>query len=219
MATWMLRLTKEDAEKVIEYLAAEGGLNIDKLYKASARRGYTETPGAGDKPGKIGDPHKLADIIHSGLMDPDFYNVAEYTYELQMTMFQAVGGMDQIAKALEKKVHSKHKLGAEVTKITNTANGVNIIYKDATGEHSLNGDMCICTLPLPVLSNINHNFSSDVSRAIDYIDYMKTGKIGLQFKRRFWEEDDHIYGGITHTNNDLRRSFIHRMITWAKKVY
>jgi monoamine oxidase len=200
-------LTKEDTEKVISYLAAEGGLNIDKLYKASARRGYTETPGAGDKPGKIGDPHKLADIINSGLMDPDFYNVAEYTYELQMTMFQAVGGMDQIAKALEKKVAQNIKLGAEVTKITNTPNGVNIIYKDALGEHSLNGDMCICTLPLPVLSNISHNFSSDVSRAIDYIDYMKTGKIGLQFKRRFWEEDDHIYGGITHTNNDLTQIF------------
>ncbi|HEX8021031.1 flavin monoamine oxidase family protein, partial [Mucilaginibacter sp.] len=32
--------TKEDGEKIIEYLQAEGGLDIDKLYKASARRGY-----------------------------------------------------------------------------------------------------------------------------------------------------------------------------------
>ncbi|MBE9660312.1 flavin monoamine oxidase family protein [Mucilaginibacter myungsuensis] len=200
-------LTKEDAEKVLNYLAAEGGLNIDKLYKASARRGYIESPGAGDKPGKIGDPHKLADIIQSGLLDPDFYNVAEYTYELQMTMFQAVGGMDQIAKAFEKKLKPFIRLGAEVTKITNTPNGATIIYKDKLGEHSISGDMCICTLPLPVLSNINNNFSGDVSRAIDYVEYMKTGKIGLQFKRRFWEEDDQIYGGITHTNNDLTQIF------------
>ncbi len=200
-------LSKEDAEKVIEYLMAEGGLNPDKLYRASARRGYTEAPGAGDKPGKIADPHKLADIIQSGLMDPDFYNVAEYTYELQMTMFQAIGGMDQIAKALQAKVAPMLKLGAEVTHIANLPEGVKITYKDATGEHALQGDLCICTLPLPVLSNVNNNFSGDVSRAIDYIGYMKTGKIGLQFKRRFWEEDDHIYGGITHTNNELTQIF------------
>jgi monoamine oxidase len=200
-------LTKEDGEKIIEYLRAEGGLDIDKLYKASARRGYTESPGAGDKPGKIADPHKLADIIRSGLMDADFYNVAEYTYELQMTMFQAVGGMDQIAKALEKKVAPSIKMGAEVTAITNLPEGVKITYKDAQGVHELTGDMCICTLPLPVLSNISNNFSGDVSRAIDYVGYISTGKIGLQFKRRFWEEDEHIYGGITHTNNDLTQIF------------
>ena len=25
-------------------------------------------------------------------------------------------------------------------------------------------------------------------------------KVGLQFKRRFWEQDEHIYGGITYTD-------------------
>ena len=200
-------LTKEDGEKIIEYLMAEGGLDPDKLYKASARRGYIESPGAGNKAGKIADPHKLADLLHSGLMDPDFYNVAEYTYELQMTMFQAVGGMDKIAMAFEKKIAPMIKLGAEVTSIQNVTDGVKISYKDKTGIHEINGDLCICTLPLPVLSNINTNFSSDVSRAIDYIGYNQTGKIGLQFKRRFWEEDEHIYGGITHTNNELTQIF------------
>ena len=200
-------LTKEDGQKIIEYLMAEGGLDVDKLYKASARRGYIESPGAGNKPGLISDPYKLADIIKSGLMDPDFYNVAEYTYELQMTMFQAVGGMDKIAQAFEKKVASMLKLNAEVLSINNTTDGVKIIYKDKSGEHELQGDMCICTLPLPVLSYVKNNFSSDVNRAIDFIEYNKTGKIGLQFKRRFWEEDEHIYGGITHTNNELTQIF------------
>ena len=117
-------LTKEDAQKIIEYLRAEGGLNIDKLYKASDRRGFIEHPGPGDRAGKIADPHKLADILHSGLMEPDFYNVAEYTYELQMTMFQAVGGMDVIAKSLEKKLPGIIRFGCEVTNIHNTAEGV-----------------------------------------------------------------------------------------------
>jgi monoamine oxidase len=29
--------------------------------------------------------------------------------------------------------------------------------------------------------------------------------VGLQFKRRFWEEDEHIYGGITYTDLPISR--------------
>jgi monoamine oxidase len=200
-------LTAEDTQKLLEYLRAEGGLDIDKLYKVSSRRGYTEMPGAGDRPGKIADAHKLADIISSGLLDPDFYNVAEYTFELQMTMLQATGGMDQIARAFEQKLGKLIRFNTQVTAIYNLPEGVRITYKDSQGEKKLEADFCICTIPLPVLSNIDHNFASDASRAIDFITYNTTGKIGLQFKRRFWEEDEHIYGGITHTNNELTQIF------------
>jgi monoamine oxidase len=199
--------TKEDSQKIVEYLRAEGGLDIDKLYKASARRGYIDPPGAGEKIGKIDDPYRLADLIQSGFLDPDFYNVAEYTYELQMTMFQAVGGNQQIAKAFEKKLGSVIKLGSVVKAVHNTEKGIRITYTDQTSEKIIEGDLCICTIPLPVLSNIDHNFSSDVSRAIDYIPYIHTGKIGLQFRRRFWEEDENLFGGITHTNNELTQIF------------
>lgn len=200
-------LSIEDGQKLLEYLRAEGGLDIDKLYKASARRGYIESPGSGSRVGKIADPHQLSDIIRSGLLDPDFYNVAEYTYELQMTMFQAVGGMEKIAMALEKLIAKTVRKGAAVSAILNMDQGVKVTYKDKSGVHELSGDLCICTIPLPVLSNINHNFSSAVSRAIDFTTYNATGKIGLQFKRRFWEEDENIFGGITHTNNDLTQIF------------
>jgi monoamine oxidase len=200
-------MSKEDTLKVIEYLEAEGGLDIDKLYKASARRGYIESPGPGSREGKIGDPHSLLAMLQSGLLDPDFYNVAEYTYELQGTLFQAVGGMDRIAAAFEREVGAQVRLQAEVTSIHNVEQGVKVVYKDPAGEKAMQADFCICTIPLPVLSNIDHNFSSDASRAIDSVVYMSTGKIGLQFKRRFWEEDEGIYGGITHTNNQLTQIF------------
>lgn len=200
-------LQKEDVPKILEFLRAEGGLNIDKLYKASDRRGYTLHPGAGNQPGSIADPHKLTDILSSGLMDPDFYNVTEYVYELQMTMFQATGGMDRIADALKNKVKNMITYNAEVKGIQNTGDGVKIMYKQAAVDKAATADFCICTIPLPVLSNIDHDFSSDISRAIDFVPYINTGKIGLQFKRRFWEEDEQIYGGITRTNNELAQVF------------
>ena len=200
-------MSKEDTLKVIEYLRAEGGLDIDKFYKASARRGYIESPGPGDREGTIGDPHALLAMLQSGLLDPDFYNVAEYAYELQGTLFQAVGGMDRIAAAFEQRVGGQIRYHAEVSQIHNLEQGVKVVYKDPGGEKTVQADLCICTIPLPVLSNIDHNFSSDASRAIDSVVYMSTGKIGLQFKRRFWEEDEGIYGGITHTNNQLTQLF------------
>lgn len=200
-----MAMTQEDVEKVVNFLRAEGGLDPDNLYKASARRGYIKEPGV--NPGEYSEAHTLSDILSSGLMEPDFYNVAEYTYELQMTMFQAVGGMDMIAKKLSEKVMSLIQLDAEVSSINNTEDGVSIVYNTKNGEQKIDADLCICTIPLPVLSYIDHNFSGNVSRAIDYASYNKTGKIGLQFKRRFWEEDEHIYGGITHTNNELTQIF------------
>lgn len=200
-------MTKEDSEKIIEYLRAEGGLDTDKLYKASARRGYSIAPGAGNKAGVVSDAYALSDIIGAGFMEPDFYNVAEYTYELQMTMFQAIGGMDQIAKAFEKRLASPIKYEQEVIAIKNTGDGVRIDVKNKAGVQSMDADFCICTIPLPVLSNIDHNFSSAVSRAIDFGNYISTGKIGLQFNQRFWETDENIYGGITHTNNELTQIF------------
>ncbi len=30
-------------------------------------------------------------------------------------------------------------------------------------------------------------------------------KVGLQFKRRFWEEDEAIYGGISYTDLPIRK--------------
>jgi monoamine oxidase len=39
-----------------------------------------------------------------------------------------------------------------------------------------------------------------MSTAIENVYYDSSTKIGLKFKRRFWEQDDQIYGGISYTN-------------------
>jgi monoamine oxidase len=61
-------------------------------------------------------------------------------------------------------------------------------------------DWCLCTIPLSVLSQIEMNVSPALAAAIDAVPYAAALKVGLQFRRRFWEEDENIYGGISYTN-------------------
>jgi monoamine oxidase len=42
--------------------------------------------------------------------------------------------------------------------------------------------------------------SAPMHTAINSLAYETSIKVGLEFKRRFWEEDDHIYGGISYTD-------------------
>jgi monoamine oxidase len=41
--------------------------------------------------------------------------------------------------------------------------------------------------------------------AIAAVPYASAVKVGLQFKRRFWEEDEQIYGGITMTDLPIQQ--------------
>ena len=201
------QLTKEDVERLVDFLKNEGDLNTAHLYKGTNRRGYKtkSEPGAGTKPGDMTDPFGLTDLLRSGFMQPVFYNVGDYMYEQQTTLLQPVGGMDAIPKALEKKLAGKIVFNAPVSELRKTENGVRVVYQSAGKPVEISGEFCVCTLPLPMLKNLESDLSGTIKRAADFVPYIKTGKIGLQFKRRFWEEDDWIYGGISRTNMDINQ--------------
>lgn len=194
-------LTTEDKEKMIEFLKTYGDLDPDLFYKGSSRRGYTVEPSAGLQPGSVGDPYSLSALIELGFADLESF---EWSYDQQMTMFQPVGGMDQIAKAFESKVSSMITFQAEVKEIRKTPEGARIVYADAKGTlQEVTGDYCICTIPLSVLKNIPSDFSPEMKTAIASVEYAKAGKSGLQFNRRFWEEDGNLFGGITWAAQDI----------------
>ena len=67
----------------------------------------------------------------------------------------------------------------------------------------ISADYCICTIPPMVLSKIPNNFPARTKTDIATLQPMHTGKLGLQFRRRFWEEDEQIFGGITDTNTEI----------------
>ena len=61
-------------------------------------------------------------------------------------------------------------------------------------------EFAVCALPLTRLRDVVSDFSAERRAAMASVNYEMAGKIGLQFGRRFWEEDDRIFGGNSSTD-------------------
>ena len=193
-------LTADDKEQLISYLVHEGYLDSEDLaYRGTSGRGYASNPGAGMNPGESSDPHGFLDLLRSGL-GRTFRSIGAWNQ--QPTMLQPVGGMDRIAKAFEREVGHMIRYGMEVQRIRQNDEGVTVEVENVrSGEtYTIEGDYLINTIPLSVLNQIDNGHSEEHRRAMGEVSYASTGKMGLQFSRRFWEEDDHIYGGHSVTN-------------------
>ena len=197
-------LTEQDQRLLLDYLAHEGQLDAGDLrYKGRSGRGYAVNPGAGMTPGagKESDPLGFKELLESKV--GNIYSAVQ-DFPMQNTMFQPVGGMDQIVKAFEKRIGKNIRFRAEVQTIRHGENHVAVTYKDtASGKFTtVSADYCLCTIPLSVLRMVDTDFSPKFKAAIKQVAYAPVGKIGLQMKRRFWEEDDQIYGG--HVLTDIK---------------
>jgi monoamine oxidase len=188
-------MTSADKERVVEFLRVYGDLSPDLFYKGSTRSGFRTLPGASFQEGAQRDP-----IDMHLLLDEDLWTgvIFEDVFVMQATMFQPVGGMDRIPAAFAKRLHPRIRLGAQVTEITKLAEGVRVVYRDRhAGELlSITAAFAIVTIPLPVLAGIQSNFSAPFKRAIAGTAYDSAVKLAWQ-SNRFWETQDHIYGGIS----------------------
>jgi monoamine oxidase len=195
-------LTADDKQRMLDFLRTYGALDPELKYTGSSRRGYEVPQGASNAPGVVATPFELTGLLQLGFASD---SVFEWGYDQQMTMFEPVGGIDQIAKALERRVGRSIRFNSEVKEIRKLDNGARIIYADTNSGamQELIGDFCICTIPLPVLKSVPSDFAPDMQAAIAGVSYAVTGKSGLQFNRRFWEEDEDIYGGISQTNQTI----------------
>ena len=195
----------DDKQKLSEALAAWGFLDRDGRYVksdwTSTSRGYEVDPGGGLAPRQVpSEPIKFDELLRSGLWA---YLSSPFDYELDPSIFQPVGGMDRIAMVVYHEVAPLVQLNAKVVKIDQNERGVEVFYVDAQkggAPQRATADWCICTIPLSVLGQIEVKVGPAMSAAIRAVAYEAAVKVGLQFKRRFWEEDERIYGGITYTD-------------------
>jgi monoamine oxidase len=185
-------LTAEDRDRVVAYLRRLGALDQQGRYRGSSRRGA-------DGQGQPFAPLALRELF-GGI--PDFYVQADWWS--QPTMMQVVGGMDRLPAALAARLGNRIVYRAAVREIRQSERGVWAIYADADGRpRRVDADYCVCTIPLPVLRDLQKDLSPPVQAAIAAAEYDGAGKIGLQFRRRFWEQDDDIYGGRSWTDQEI----------------
>jgi monoamine oxidase len=197
-------LTPDDREALIESLRVTGALDDNNSYKASLLtsrfRGYDKPPGAGFNGAPTpSSPLGLSEILQSrlwqSLADADLI-------DHQMPMFQPVGGMDQIAQAFAREVGDLIRYNSKVVSLQQDESGVRVSYEDTRsgGIMTTEADWCVCTVPFSILGQMEHNLSPDLTAAVNNVYYRGSAKWGLEFKRRFWEEDERIYGGISYTD-------------------
>jgi monoamine oxidase len=111
--------------------------------------------------------------------------------------------MGSIGKAFGAALDGLIKYNCKIVDIRQGDKGVHATYIDSKkggSQQVAQADWCVCTIPATVLSQIPINVNAPMKNAINSLSYTASVKVGLQFKRRFWEEDDQIYGGITHTD-------------------
>lgn len=195
-------ISAEDKERMLAFVRSIGSLTRDNSYRGSPRSGYDEPPGAGYSQGQVREPLSFKELLRSEFWE--YKLTYSERFDQAATMLQPVGGMDRIAHAFAQRLDASIIYGAVIVEIRKTPVGARVIYHDATGrELSIEADYAVCTIPLEVLAGIANDFSPEFKTAIAACDYVKGAKIAFQAERRFWEEDHHIYGGISWTSRDI----------------
>ncbi len=200
-------ITKEDKDKLLEAMRGWGVLDKNMAYtsnlRTSAQRGFDRPPGGGVNGAPT--PSEVAGL--TDVLDPRVWQTLGLYLNttMQTTMFQPVGGIDMIGKAFAKKLAGKIRLNSKVTKIAQDDASVTVDYEDVvTGKKAqAKADFCVCTIPLPILSQIEVQVSNAKQAAINSLPYQSSCKIGLEMKRRFWEQDEQIYGGHSFTTQSI----------------
>jgi monoamine oxidase len=200
-------LTAADKEALIEFLTGFGFLaprefGFDYSF-SGGRGGYVpgDEPGAGNQFGTPLDPAPLSDVLASRLGN---YFAFELEWDQAMVMYQPVGGMDRIPYAFEAALRSPPTYGAEVSEIRSTTSGVTVTYRRHGRARTTTADYCVSAIPPHLLARITNDFGPEVNAHLALAIPAAAGKMGLQYGRRWWEEDENLFGGITYTNLDVR---------------
>ena len=186
-----LALSAEDQKRLLDFLVVEGYLDrTDHLYKAFDVRGG-------------GEPYTLPQILQPAFTR-NVRSIPATEGTSALTMFQPAGGMDQFPKGLQRAIDpSRFTFNAEVQSIRQDENGVKVAYLDTKSgkQTQVEADYCALCLPMTIIAKLDVNLSPAMMTAVRAVRHSDSAKMGLQMKRRFWEEDDQIFGG--HLYSDL----------------
>lgn len=211
-------LSAEDRERLLDYLRGEARLdaNLDyargdrslELFHPDHPRGYTGRVDVDGGRGEPTAPLDLETLLKAGYAAPD---TLDHALHQQSTMLTPEGGMDRLPRAFAEKLAGRIRYGAVVREVRRTpGGGARIAFADegrGGAVEQIEADFCVCALPPHLLARLGADFSPDTLAALRLPIPDTAGKIGMQFKRRFWEQDDGIYGGRSLTDDPISQVY------------
>ncbi len=187
-------------------LSAEGS---ELVYKGAAtlgypRAGYRIEPGSVAQPGQPWPTLSLEEILQSDLWAGEMFNNLEYDW--QATLLEPVGGMDRIVEGFRRAPLGDQRVlgdlvltGQPVTAIELEGGKATVVTPDGPRPPA---DYVVATLASTLIARLEGNFlSPPLRQVLAGVDFTPACKVGWQARRRFWEEDDRIYGGISWTKD------------------
>jgi monoamine oxidase len=116
------------------------------------------------------------------------------------------GGMDQLPRALARRVAGEIRLNAPVAAICIARQGVFVRFAD--GQKIL-ADHVICTIPFTVMRELELvGFSPEKREVIRRMKYHDACKIFLVCRERFWEREPYqIFGGASISDQKFRQVY------------
>lgn len=199
-------LSRDDKDALSEFLSSFGDLSSDGRYVGSSRAGFASgPPGAGSQYGQPVEAAALSDVIRSGIGRNFSF---DFGYDQAMMMFSPVGGMDRIYQRFVEVIGpNRVKYGAEVTGFS-TGDGSTkpwVTYRRNGVPERVEADYVICTLPPHLVLRLNTDLPGDLRTALGAAEPYSAGKLGIEYSRRWWEEDQRIYGGASNTDLSIEQ--------------
>ena len=142
------------------------------------------------------------------VFDTSFLHILQLELQwLGADMTQIVGGMDRLPMAFLPELENRIQFGAEMVALDHTADSVTIHYRSHAGPDLVTGDFAIVTIPYSVLRFVDvlKPFSPGKQMVLRQLHYVNAMKVFFQCRRRFWEEDDGLFGGSTITDLPIRQ--------------
>ncbi|HEY6350035.1 MAG TPA: FAD-dependent oxidoreductase [Candidatus Angelobacter sp.] len=204
-----LMVTFGDLTKDGRYVVGTGKPGQDDTEDASDRAGFRELPGV--RPGEIAQAIDLDRLLASEYWKKTrFYQPADFLW--QPTLFQPVGGMDQVEHAFSQQVAMRDgvvHLNSPVTSIDYEQKTGQFLISAFGHEAPFRADYCFCNLAIPFLEKIlsqqlqapgkKGGFSDEFKQALHavYAAQAKkeetkrflacTTKVGWQADRTLWQ--------------------------------
>ncbi|MAR07829.1 MAG: monoamine oxidase [Cyanobium sp. NAT70] len=170
-------------------------------YRAGGRQGYEHSRGGIDSPGVVKQPLTLDQILGLRLWYDDPRRSPDVIDE-QLSMFELEGGNDGLIQALSNQLQDQLRLNRRLTQLERcSSGGVKLRAVDhCSDEIEVEADRVVLAMQPQAMHGMELDLPAEYLEGLRSIPQRSAVKVGGWMRRRFWEEDLGIYGGISFTN-------------------